>query len=455
MSAERPAPGPPRAYQFPRAVTQTLSNGLAVHVATLRRLPTATALLSLDAGAERDPAGEAGVGSLTASGLAEGTMQLSADALADAFERLGGTLDVDLVWTRAECATTVLASSFPEALRLLGEVVREPAFPAAAIERLRDERLAELLQQRAEPRALADDMFARAVYRGDSRYALPEGGDEESVRPLGREQVATHYRARYGPRGARLIIAGDVEPATAFALAESLFGDWAVPNEANGVVSSEPARATRAIHLVEKGEAPQSELRFGHTTVSRRHPDFYAIAVMNAILGGLFNSRINLNLRERHGYTYGAFSAFDWRRGNSAFEVSTAVGSDVTAAAVREVLSEIDQMREQQVSASELSLARDYMTGVFPIRFETTEAIAEAIAMRESYELEPDYYDTYRDRIAAISADEVLSAAQRYLIPERMQVVAVADGAVVRDSLEALDIGELHVVNVESSAPAP
>jgi zinc protease len=407
--------------------------------------------VTIDAGAERDPLAKAGIGALTNAALAEGTHRLSGDELADAFERLGGTLDVEQIWTRAECSTTVLAPHFAEALRLLAEVTRSPAFPESEVNRLRDERLAELLQQQAEPRGLADDMFARFVFSAESRYSLPEAGDEATVRELSRADVEAHYLARYGPRGASLIVAGDVEPETVFQLAEEVFGDWERTPSAAPRIISEAAHAERRVHLVAKGDAPQSELRIGHTTLPRRHPDFYPVAVMNGVLGGLFNSRINLNLREAHAYTYGAFSVFDWRRLASAFEVSTAVRSDVTAAAVHEILSEIDRIREGGVSESELSLARDYMTGVFPIRFESTQAIADAIAMREAFELEPDYYDTYRDRIAEVSADDVLAVARRHLEPSRLQIVAVCDPAAVEESLAALDVGPVSVYSANGA----
>ncbi|MEO7963877.1 MAG: pitrilysin family protein, partial [Gemmatimonadaceae bacterium] len=225
-SIVRPSSGVSRAYAFPRTERYTLGNGLTIHVATMRRLPTVTALVTIDAGAECDPLGKEGIGALTNAAMAEGTQRLDADALADAFERLGGTLDVDQIWTRSECSTTVLAPHFPEALRLLGEVVRTPVFPSAAIDRLRDERLAELLQQQAEPRGLADDMFAQFVYSDESRYALPEGGHAASVRSLTHDDVKAHYLARYAPSGADLILVGDVDAATVFHLAEEVFGDW-------------------------------------------------------------------------------------------------------------------------------------------------------------------------------------------------------------------------------------
>jgi zinc protease len=198
---------------------------------------------------------------------------------------------------------------------------------------------------------------------------------------------------------------------------------------------------------VNKPDAPQSELRVGHVGLPRRHPDFFPTLVMNAVLGGLFGSRINLNLREVHAYTYGASSFYDWRRGAGPFVVSTAVESEVTAAALREILLEIDRIRAEKVSQEELSLAKDYLEGVFPIRYETTAAIASALATMAIYGLPADYYDTYRSNVHNVSGEAVLEAARSHLHPEQLQTVIVGDSGVVRDSLVAVDLGEITVHN--------
>jgi zinc protease len=204
--------------------------------------------------------------------------------------------------------------------------------------------------------------------------------------------------------------------------------------------------------IVAKADAPQSELRVGHVGLPRAHPDFYNVVVMNALLGGLFSSRINLNLREVHAYTYGAHSEFDWRRGSGPFVVSTAVKSDVTGAAAREILHEIERMRAEPPSADELSLATSYLDGVFPIRYETTAAIAAALASLVLYGLPADYYDTYRDRIRGVTREDVHEAARAHLQPGALQLVVVGDPGVVREPLRALALGRVEVV--EAAEPA-
>jgi zinc protease len=455
--SSRPQSREARPYHFPSAERVSLANGLTVIATPLPRLPVVTLLAIVDAGAERDSPAQAGLAALTAKVLGEGTRRRSGHQLADAFERLGGEMTSDVTWTRSECETTVLADRVEPTLALLAEVLREPALADVDVERLRDERLAELLQIEAEPRELADDHFARIAFGNDIRDAQPMAGNQISVRRLSAGDVRAFYGDHYRPHTTTLIVAGDVDVQRVARCVEELFGDWEPGAGLGQHPRSQTSLHPRRVHLVPRAGAPQSEIRVGHRSIGRSSADFHAIAVMNAILGGLFNSRINLNLRERHAFTYGAFSSFEWRRHTSLFEVSTAVRSDVTAAAVSEIIGEIERIRDAEVGDSELSLARDYLTGVFPIRFETTAAIAEAIAVRESFGLAPDYYETYRDRIAAISAGDVRAAAEQYLDPDHLQVLVVGDPEITRGPLGGVGMGEPEDIStgrIESILPA-
>jgi zinc protease len=447
----RPTPGPPRDYRFPVFERLTLPNGLALVVAPVSKLPVVTVVALVDAGAAMDPAGHEGVAQLTARAMAEGTERSDGAQLAERFERLGTALDTSADWDSAILRVTVTSDRLPDALALLAEVVRTPSFPQREVERLKQERLAELLQQRAEPRGLADDMFGRFAYAADSRYAVPDGGVEGTVSALDRTAVTEFYRSRYAPAATTLIIVGDVGRDAAQAMTADAFGAWEGRAASPVAVTDRPAQLTRAVHIINKADAPQSELRVGHVGVPRRHPEYFPILVMNAILGGLFSSRINLNLREAHAYTYGAFSSFDWRRAAGPFTVATAVRSDVTDAAAREIMIEIDRMRSAEVADTELTLATSYLDGVFPIRFESTAAIASALSSLVSYALPDDYFDRYRANVRSVTATNVLEAARAHVRPEQMQIVAVGDPAVIRGPLEALALGPVRVYDAEGT----
>jgi zinc protease len=446
--ALRPRPAPPREYHFPPFERRTFENGLELIVSPVHKLPLVTVAAVIDAGAVCDPAGREGSAQLVAKLLLEGTQRSDGAELTERFERLGASVDAHADWDAAGVTMTVLVEHLPEAFALLGEVMRTPAFRQREIDRLKAERMAELLQLRAEPRGLADEMFARFLYTATSRYARFEGGDEQSVERIEREHLLSFYESRYLPGATTIIVVGDVDANGAEAIARRAFGDWSGGTPARVVADDVPSRQERAVHLVAKMDAPQSELRIGHVGIPRTHPDFFAANVMNAVLGGLFNSRINLNLREAHGYTYGAFSAFEWRREAGPFVVHTAVKSDVTDAAAREIVSEIDRIRSAAISEEELSLATSYLDGVFPIRFESTAAIAAALSVLALFGLPDDYYDTYRERVRAVSAEHVLEAARRYLHPEALQMVIVGDPVAVRGPIDALRFGPLSLYDV-------
>jgi zinc protease len=423
-------------------------------VARVPKLPLATVLMVMEAGATTDPGGRDGLGQLTARLLPEGTARSAGAEFAERLERLGASVEAHADWDVAVARVTVLTEHLDAAMALFGEMLREPAFPAREVERLKAERIAELLQIRAEPGALADQMFARFAYEPGSRYSRPAGGAMRDVEAITRDDIVRFYQARYRPAGMTLVAAGDVTVEEVERLARATFGDWSGEPAAVATTSDAPARTSPAVHVVAKADAPQSELRVGHRGVPRNTPDYFPTVVMNAVLGGLFSSRINLNLREAHGYTYGAFSGFDWRRGAGPFVVDTAVKTAVTDAAAREILNEIERMRAAEVRPEELSLATSYLDGVFPIRYETTDAIGAALANLIIYGLPDDYFDRYRERVRAVTAADVLAAARTHLHPDRVQIVAVGDPATIRGPLAALGVGPVTVYDAEGKPTA-
>ncbi|MEO6528634.1 MAG: pitrilysin family protein [Gemmatimonadaceae bacterium] len=457
VSAPTPRPGPtaPRSYSFPRFERMTLSNGMRLVVAPVAKLPLVTVSAVVDAGAAAEREGEEGVASLTAQLLLEGAAGLDGAALADRFERIGAAADAHADWDAATISLTALTDRLPEALSLVRDLLRAPEFPEREVVRLKDERLAEILRLRAEPGALADEQFDRATYSPTARYAWPAGGTAASVRALTRDLIRTFYSQHYQPGATTLVFAGDVTVGDAVALAESLFGDWSGEALRDVPRPFDTAPRTGVVRVVGKADAPQSEIRVGHVGLPRKHPDYFDAMVMNAILGGLFSSRINLNLREAHGYTYGAFSAFEWRRAAGPFTIHTAVKSDVTGAAVREILKEIDGLRAAEVSNDELTLATSYLDGVFPIRYETTAAIATALSNLVIHGLPDSYYDEYRERVRGVTPGGVLRAARQHLHPDELRIVVVGDPTVISTPLAEATGAPVEVVNpdgVETTA---
>lgn len=441
-----PAPGGLRPFHFPPVERRTLSNGARAVFAPIRAFPVVTLSVVLDAGGLRDPMSRLGLASLTAELLESGTQARTAARVAEEIEALGVQLDSGAGWDTSHAGITALSSRLHPATEILSDLVRGASFPGDEVERLRTERLAEILQRRADPRALAVEAAARFLYAPGSRASRPLGGTAATVERLTRQDVEEFHAQHFTPQGTSFVMVGDVDPEAGLALLESAFGQWAGGAPPAAGVEVAPRSEAVQLVIVDRPGAVQSEIRVGHLGPTRSTPDYFPLVVMNAILGGMFTSRLNLNLRERHGYTYGASSGFAMRRRTGSFQVSAAVQTEVTAAAITEMLTELRRIRESAVSEAELDSARNYFAGVFPLRLQTTDGIAGRLLELLVYELPDDYFDTYRDHILAVTAGEVLQAAERYVHPERVAVVVVGDAAALRPSLEALGLGEVRVV---------
>lgn len=443
--AARPMPGPAREYHFPRFSRSKTSNGIDVVVATVTKLPLVSVVVVIDVSALADTPGKEGLAELTAQALNEGTTTRDGTALVLDLEKLGTSLETGADWDSTVASLTVMANRLPDAFEIMAEVLTSPAFRAEDIERLKAERLAKRIQLLDEPRGLADESFARFVYARGSRYSEPMSGSTQSVSAILHGDVMAFYRKNYAPSATTVILAGDITAEAALRIVEAALGSWSGARTGTTAEPDRSARESRAVEIIAKADAAQSEVRIGHKGVPRGHPDYFRIVVMNAVLGGLFSSRINLNLREANGYTYGASSYYDWRRHAGPFVISTAVQSEVTAAAISETLKEIDRMRGEKIGEDELSLATSYLGGVFPIRYETTSAIASALANLVTFSLPEDYYDTYRANISSVTAQDVLDAAKAYVKPEQLQITVVGNPELIEESVGALAIGPLSV----------
>ncbi len=449
----RPLPGPPRAYDFPPFERARLANGLTVIRAHVpgRPLLQAQLLVRGDAGggATGEAPEQAGATVLAARALSEGTAVRDAVAFVEASERLGAEMGASAGWDSLAVHVEVPRTHLAEAMTLFAEMSLQPSFPAREVERLRDERLNDLQQVMADARRRAEKAFPEVIYADDAAYARPLGGTEETVSLLDRDAVAARHALLLRPEACTLIVCGDLDGVPLDDVVAAAFGDWNAPAEpapASTAEADRPAGGRRVV-LVDRPGAPQSEVRIGHVGARRRIDDFHALSVTNALLGGLFNSRLNRLLREERGYTYGVNSSFDMRRAAGPFAVRCAVESDVTAAAVADIMGELSRVREALVEQAELDAARDYLVGVFPLRFETSAQVAGALAGLVIQELPDDELDRYRPTIADVSAADVQAAAQSHIRPDDASIVVVGDVARFGDALREAGYGAVEVVN--------
>ena len=455
--AERPQPGTPRPYEFPAVATARLANGLTVRVADLPGRPLVTASIILPTGAADEPDAAAGATVLAARALTEGTERYDAVTLTEAAERLGASLHAEAGWDAISAGVDVPASRLEPALELLAEVLLRPSFPAHEVERLRDERLNDLLQAQADPRRRADETFIGTIYAPSSPYHRPAAGTRDTVERLDASVARHAYERALDPGRATLIVGGDLGGADVVAMAERLFGDWAASATAVGAgadVDDTAAAAGRVVRVVHRPGSVQTEIRIGHPGLPRRIPDFHAVSVMSAILGGLFNSRLNMQLREAKGYTYGAGAGFDLRRGAGPFTARAAVNTEVTVPAVLDTLAELDRMRAEPVLASELTAAKDYLIGVFPLRFETPGAVVGALGGLAVHDLPLEELVRYRDRIEAVDIEAVAAAAREHLHVERASIVLVGDIEAFGPALEGAGLGTI-VIDRDEGPHAP
>lgn len=444
-----PAPGEVRPYAFPTVTRHRLSNGLTVLHAHQGQVPVVGLRFVVAAGAAAEPVDRAGLARLTASALDAGTQLRDGPALALELERIGIELGTSAGWDAVDLEATVPSSRLGPALALIAEIARRAAFAPSEVERIRGEQLGQILLRRTEPRALADDAALRFLFAPDTRYARPLVGTRSAVEALDADALRGFRDRLFVPSNCALVIVGDLDADTALAGAEKHFGDWDGSGHEPAEPVVRPYAETSAVHIVRRPDAVQSEIRVGHTSVARGHPANVPLEVMNAILGGMFTSRLNLNLREQHGFTYGVRSGFTFRRTGGAFLTSTAVATDVTARAVEEVIAEITRMHESGVTEDELTTARDYLTGVMPLELQTAGEVADALTELFVYGLPDDWHARHRAEIAAVSSEAIAEAAHRHLRPDAAAIVVVGDPDAITDGLVALEAGDVHTHEAE------
>jgi predicted Zn-dependent peptidase len=450
--AERPQPGAPRPYEFPAVSTVRLDNGLTIQVVDLPGRPLVSASVVVVGGAVEEPADLGGAAVLAARALTEGTERYDAIALVEAAERLGASLHAEAGWDALSVGVDVPADRLPAALELVAEILLRPTFPRDEVERLRDERLNDLLQARADPRRRVEEAFTNTIFAPESPYHRPAGGTRETVERLTPEDLRTTFERTRDPGRATLVIGGDLGGADVVGLAEGLVGGWQGSAPAPGPVVDTGSPLGRVVRVIHRPGSVQTEIRVGHRGLPRRIGDFHAVTVMAAILGGLFNSRLNMKLREEKGYTYGAGAGFDMRRGAGPFAARAPVNTEATVPAILEILSELQGIGSSLVSAAELAAARDFLIGVFPLRFETAGAVVGSLGSLAVHGLPVEELVSYRDRIEAVTVDDVAEAA-RHIRLDEAAIVLVGDVDAFGSELEAAGLGQLIIERDDVAGP--
>ena len=442
-----PALGPTPVLRLPAIEKRTLSNGLPVWIMGVHRVPTVHLELAVRAGIASDPSGKFGLSSLTADMLDEGAGSKSALEIADAIDFLGAELEASGAHDVSYVGLQVPVARLADALAVMVDVVARPTFPDAELKRLRDERLASLLEAQDDPEQLIAFAFPRIVYGAEHRYGTQPMGTAAAITRITAADLKAFHAAKYRPSNAALFVVGDVTAEGVMPILESGFASWkgeAAP--AAPAISSAPQLTGRHVYLIDKPGAAQSQIRIGWIGVPRSTPDYFAIRVLNTILGGSFSSRLNNNLREVHGYAYGAGSTFDMRLGAGPFYASAGVQTDKTAEALKEFFNELTRIHEP-VGADELERAKNFLALLLPRTFETGGGAANALAQTFVYSLPSDYFQTYQDRVRAVTSADVKRVADQYIQPDKFAVVIVGDRKVIEPGVKGMNLGPLTVVD--------
>ena len=441
-----PPPGTDPALNLPVPKQLHLPNGLNLLLVEQHALPIVSANLIIMSGSDHNPPDCPGLASFTAEMLDEGTRSRSSFKIAADADQIGASLSTGASTDLSYIATRTLKRNVEGAFELVADVLLNPAFASEEIERIRHDRMTHILQQKDNPGILAIRVFFDAVYGSTHPYGYTDVGTEESNQSVTHELLTGFYQRGYFAANSAMVVAGDITEAEVFNLAEKYFGKWQETGPA-----FEPSPITRKkerrIIIVERPDAPQTVLRIGHVGVARSHPDYAAIDVMNTALGGLFSSRINQNLREKHGYTYGASSAFIFRRGPGPFLVGTSVRTDVTAPAVVEIFNEIERIREGQITMEELATAKDSISRSLPGMFETSPEAASSIGQLFVHNLPLNYYQELPQQIQDVTVEEVQQAARNHMRPEDAVIVAVGDRRQIEPELAKLNLGPVEIRN--------
>jgi predicted Zn-dependent peptidase len=450
-----PALPPPPRLALPPITETDLPNGLRLLVVEHHELPVADLTLVVRTGYEADPRQHEGLASLTAALLDEGTGTRNALQIADQQAFLGVRLNTSAAWDMSTVSLHTPTAQLDSALALFADIVLNPTFPQAELDRLRLERQTLLTQMKDRPTAIADQAYATILFGEDHPYGRPTLGTEASIKRITQSDIRAHYQEYYRPNNATLIVVGDVRPADIQRRIAALMGRWQRRNILAPVVTKSPARSNTlprtTVFLIDKAGAPQSSIRVGMIGVARSTADYFPLLVMNTVLGVPFTSRLMQNLRETHAYTYGAWSRFDMRRDAGPFVAQAEVVAGKTDSALVQFMKELRTIRDT-VPQAELQRAKRYLQLQLPSLFEATGDIAYQLTPLAVYGLPLNFYNSYVQRIDEVTQADVQRVARKYIDPDRLSIVVVGDRKQIENGIRQLGLGEILIRDIHGKS---
>jgi zinc protease len=443
-----PVAKPPKDVSFPSYFDTTASNGINVLVIENHKIPSVSIRLVFKNGGSFYDGEKPGVSSLTAELLTKGTKNRTATQIAEEIDFLGASLSSGSDWDGSYVTLTVLKKHLDKAMDVLADVVLNPVFDEEEVKRIKEQRISSIIQGKDDAGTLSDRMFNKVVF-DRYPYGFPSEGTEQSVATLTKSDFEEFYRKHFCPRNLILAFVGAINKEEALKIVEDRFSSWRgkCENHTEGGLSESSSYSTKEVYIVDKPGAVQSNLKIGHIGIERNNPDFIAVTVMNAILGGYFGSRLNLILREQYGYTYGIRSSFSARIHPGDFSVDSDVRNEVTDSAVKLIIGELKRISSEYVSDDELQTVKNYLTGIFPLQLETANAVATRAIYLKLYDLPKDYYNTFISNVNQLTKDDILNTAKKYIHPENLYIVLSGNSNVIREKMQKF--GKVKVYDAE------
>jgi len=441
-----PRPLPARDIKFPPYELQTLPNGLQVVAVLHHEQPAVTMRLLIRAGTSSDPKEKLGLARLTASLLDQGTTSMSSEEMNEAIDFIGGEMGAGAGSDLTFVNMIVMKDSFETGMRMLSDMARHPAFTPTELNRIKQQTLSGLQVSLQDPEWIANSVFDRLVY-GFHPYGMPDSGTPDTLASIARDDLVAFHNRHFAPNNAILAIVGDVTAEEAFATAKKIFGDWEKKDvAANRFI--EPPDPTRRVIVINKPDAVQTEVRVGHLGIARNNPDYMALNLAIRILGGEGSNRLHQVLRTQRGLTYGAQASFDTLKESGDFEAETNTRSEATGEVLRIIVDEFWRLQRERVSEIELADAKAYLTGSFPLTIETPNAIAMQVINVLFYGLPVEDLQTFRQRVNAVTVDDIQRVAQKYLRPDRLSIVLVGNASAFASQLRGIGFGTFETIDL-------